>query len=294
MADAKIDAEHPREDSFLDSDTGRLVLAILRIVCDSNDYISHRAILGLRKSVGVGKCTLVYDAILAGAMNYRSAFYDDLRPGAFAGLALSTINSARETCKSIAGWTENDILAQRADQVAELVESHFDAAEAGVWRKFIETIPQGISLKELRDFLWADNDEQQKTVLQVVMVRLGIPIPDEGPLPPRVRIMTMHGSKGLSDRIVFIPGLEEEIFPGPWKKPYLGLVQEATRMLYVSITRARAACVVSFATHRMMHGQMLSHSASRFAAQLGGSFEYRKDGMSDFEIGEIMTTCSNL
>ena len=104
----------------------------------------------------------------------------------------------------------------------------------------------------------------------------------------------MHGAKGLSGRVVFIPGLEEEVFPGPRKRPYLGLVQEAARMLYVSITRARAACIVSFAYRRMMEGKMPSHTSSRFASQLGGAFEYRSNGMTDAEVAEIMGTCKNL
>jgi hypothetical protein len=34
----------------------------------------------------------------------------------------------------------------------------------------------------------------------------------------------MHGAKRLSAQVVFIPGLEEHIFPGPWRRPYPGLV----------------------------------------------------------------------
>jgi superfamily I DNA/RNA helicase len=294
MAEAGIEAEHPREDSFLDSDTGRLALAVLRIVCDSNDYISHRTLLGLRNGVAVGKCVQVYDAVVVGAMNYRAAFYDELRAGVFTGLALSTITAARETCKAIDCWTGEDTLERRAVQIAAIIDRHYDAAQAGAWLKFIEVIPPGVYLKELRDFLWADNDEQQRHVLEAVMHRLSIPVPEQGPLPPRVRIMTMHGAKGLSGRVVFIPGLEEEVFPGPRKRPYLGLVQEAARMLYVSITRARAACIVSFAYRRMMEGKMPSHTSSRFASQLGGAFEYRSNGMTDAEVAEIMGTCKNL
>ena len=153
MAEAGIEAEHPREASFLDSDTGRLALAVLRVVCDSNDYISRRAILGLRKGVAVGKCVQVYDAILAGAMNYRSAFYGELRPCVFTGLALSTISAARESCKTIDGWTGEDTLELRADQLAAIIENHYDATQAAAWRKYIEIAPSGILLKELRDLL---------------------------------------------------------------------------------------------------------------------------------------------
>lgn len=66
--------------------------------------------------------------------------------------------------------------------------------------------------------------------------------------------MSMHGAKGLSARIVFVPGLEEHIFPGPWRQPYPGLVLEAARLLYISITRARAACILNYAKQRRIQG----------------------------------------
>jgi superfamily I DNA/RNA helicase len=127
------------------------------------------------------------------------------------------------------------------------------------------------------------------------MRRLNIAVPEQGPLPQRVRVMTMHGAKGLSGRAVFIPGLEEEIMPGPRKRPYPGLVLEAARLLYVSVTRARAACILSFASRRMMQGKSASHTASRFAMNVGGAFSQREaGGLADHEVAQIMADCGNL
>ena len=84
-----------------------------------------------------------------------------------------------------------------------------------------------MTLQELRDYLFAESDQQQAAVLESVLTRIGEEIPEAGVLPPRVRIMTMHGAKGLSAQVVFIPGLEDQILPGPWRHPYPGLVLEA-------------------------------------------------------------------
>ncbi|HEV3258563.1 MAG TPA: ATP-dependent helicase [Gemmataceae bacterium] len=294
LEEAAVEAEHPREESFLDSDTGRLALALVRIVSEPNDYVSHRALLGLRRGVGVGRCSLVYEAVIQNNLNFRSIFYGNLPAGAFTGHALSTINHARTTCAIIADWQGEDTLEQRAAEIGQMVQNHFNAAAAATWQAFIANLPQGMTLKELRDFLWADTDEQQTAVLESVLARLGLPVPEEGPLPPRVRIMTMHGAKGLSGRVVFIPGLEEPIFPGPRRKPYMGLILEAARLLYVSITRARAACVVSFANHRLVNGEMCKHAHSRFASQLAGPLGYREGGLTEGEVGEIMADSANL
>jgi superfamily I DNA/RNA helicase len=151
-----------------------------------------------------------------------------------------------------------------------------------------------MTLEELRDYLWADTDEQQSAILQAVMTRLNLPIPAAGVLPPRVRVMTMHGAKGLSGKIVFVLGLEEEILPGPWRRPYPGLVLEAARLLYVSITRARAACIISYARTRMVHGTFTRQTASRFTANLGGPFAARMAGLTGAQVAQVTSEASHL
>jgi ATP-dependent DNA helicase UvrD/PcrA len=291
---AGVAAEHSREEGFIDSTTGRLVLAILRIVCNPDDYISHRALLGLRKGVGIGRCTLVFDAVIGNNLNFRSIFYGPLPDGVFGGHALSAVNHARATCAIVQAWDANDTLNQRLEEIAQIIATHYSAEQADAWRTLASELPDGMTLEEMRDYLWADTDEQQAVVLETVMTRLEEAVPPEGVLPPRVRIMTMHGAKGLSSRVVFIPGLEEEIFPGPWRQPYPGLILEAARLLYVSITRARAACVVSLANRRTVNGTSSAQTPSRFAANLGGPFTAGPAGLNAADIARVMTDCGNL
>src|SRR5271165_2251038 len=106
--------------------------------------------------------------------------------------------------------------------------------------------------------------------------------------------MSMHGAKGLSSRIVFVPGLEEHIFPGPWRQPYPGLVLEAARLLYVSITRARAVCILSYAAQRRVQHPIRATPASRVRTTLKGSFadrtyarEHPEEKQSEAEIENI-------
>jgi DNA helicase-2/ATP-dependent DNA helicase PcrA len=178
--------------------------------------------------------------------------------------------------------------------ISGIVSNLFGPRDLQAWQNYASSLPSGITLEELRDFLWADTDEQQAALLQTVYTRLNQPIPAGGLLPPRVRVMTMHGAKGLSGRIVFIPGLEEEILPGPWRQPYPGLVLEAARLLYVSVTRARAACIVSYAGTRIVNGQFTRHAPSRFCPQLGGGFAFRTTGLTRPEVTNIMQECSAL
>jgi superfamily I DNA/RNA helicase len=89
--------------------------------------------------------------------------------------------------------------------------------------------------------------------------------------------------------VVFIPGLEEQVLPGPRRALVPGLVLEGARLLYVSMTRAKATLIVSLAGRRFWTGQMRAHAPSRYAPYLGGAFNYRNAGLTANETDEIMT-----
>lgn len=291
---AGVPFEPPRTETFLDSVAGRLVLAIVRIVCNIDDYVAHRTVLGLSRGIGVGTCNSIANAVIANNLNFRDIFYQPLPAGVFTGRPLTALNRARTTIAQIAAWQPTDTLAQRTADVASIVTAMFGRQEAQAFQSFAATLPAGAILEEVRDFLWADTDEQQSTVLQSVYGRLRQPIPAGGLLPDRVRVLTMHGAKGLSAKVVFVPGLEEQILPGPWRQPYPGLVLEAARLLYVSVTRARAACIISFARNRVVNGQFSQQTPSRFCTQLGGAFALRTGGLSASEVHEIAQECETL
>jgi hypothetical protein len=71
-------------------------------------------------------------------------------------------------------------------------------------------------------------------------------------------------------------------------------VLEAARLLYVSISRARAACIVSYAGTRMRFGQFTQTTPSRFANSLAGPFGYRTNGLAQNELAAIVQDCGNL
>lgn len=291
---AGVQYEGPRAESFRDTDAGRLVLAIVRIVCDPNDYVAHRVIFGLRPGVGVGTCNGLTEAVVAHNLNYRAVFYQPIAAGAFSARVSRALVAAREIVAQLAEWQGRDQLQARLEPIAEMITPLFGAAEADRWRAFARELPPDMTIEELRDFLWADTDEQQAALLEAVHKRLQRPIPEEGMLPQRVRVMSMHGAKGLSARVVFIPGLEEEILPGPKRAQYPGLVLEAARLLYVSLTRARAACVISYVMSRVVYGRPTRQTASRFAAQLNGAFVQRNAGLDAGEVEQVLAEAAGL
>ena len=79
----------------------------------------------------------------------------------------------------------------------------------------------------------------------------------------RVTLMTVHAAKGLEFPVVFIGGMEENLFPSQFcTRP--GEIEEERRLLYVAITRAMERCYLSYARQRFRNGQMAFNSPSRF------------------------------
>lgn len=294
LDEAEVPYELPRAVGFLDSLPGRLVLSILRIVTNNSDYVANRELLGLLPHVGVGTCSSICNEVVSNNLNYHDIFYRPLPAGIFNRRAIAALNRARAICQQLFTWLGTDTLRVRKDEISALVEDFFDPAAVSPWDDYIALLPDDTTLEELRDFLWADTDEQQAGLLETILTRLNIPIPGNGLFRPKVRIMTMHGAKGLSGHIVFIPALEEEVLPGPWRLPYPGLVLEAARLLYVSITRARAACIMTFAENRVVNGRYQRQTPSRFCAHVDGAFTSRQDCLDDNEIREIADICNLL
>lgn len=98
----------------------------------------------------------------------------------------------------------------------------------------------------------------------------------------RVTLMTVHAAKGLEFPVVFIAGLEENLFPSQFcVKPQE--IEEERRLLYVAITRAMDRCYLSFARQRFRNGQMAFNSPSRFLNDIDKRFfEMRKQSTDRF------------
>lgn len=83
-----------------------------------------------------------------------------------------------------------------------------------------------------------------------------------------VVMMTMHSAKGLEFPVVFLPGMEEGVFPGMQSIYNPDEVEEERRLAYVAITRAREELVLLNADSRMIFGSTSRNKASRFVNEI--------------------------
>ncbi|NDV45679.1 ATP-dependent DNA helicase [Paludibacter sp. 221] len=80
----------------------------------------------------------------------------------------------------------------------------------------------------------------------------------------RVTLMTVHAAKGLEFKVVFIVGMEEELFPSPFNVDNERDLEEERRLFYVAITRAEERCLISYARSRFRNGKTNFSNPSRF------------------------------
>ena len=83
-----------------------------------------------------------------------------------------------------------------------------------------------------------------------------------------VTLMTLHSAKGLEFDNVFIPGMEEGIFPSGRSMEEDNRLEEERRLMYVGITRARKRLCLSRASERMMFNQYSHNPPSRFLEEI--------------------------
>ena len=83
-----------------------------------------------------------------------------------------------------------------------------------------------------------------------------------------ISLMTLHTAKGLEFDCVFIPGLEEGIFPSARSTDDEKRLEEERRLMYVGITRARKLLFLSRASERMLYNQYSHNPPSRFLDEI--------------------------
>jgi DNA helicase II / ATP-dependent DNA helicase PcrA len=135
-----------------------------------------------------------------------------------------------------------------------------------VAREFDGSVPDGTLAEFLeRVALVADADE----------------IPDGEDHGGMVTLMTLHTAKGLEFPVVFLTGMEEEVFPHQRSLTNQRELEEERRLAYVGITRAMQRLYLTRAASRNWWGRPAFHTPSRFLSEIPSSLiEWRRDAMA--------------
>ena len=93
-----------------------------------------------------------------------------------------------------------------------------------------------------------------------------------------VVMMTIHSAKGLEFPIVFLPGMEDGLFPGMQTiTAGESEMEEERRLAYVAITRAKQELYMLHTRNRLLYGQTMYNPVSRFVSEIPSSLVERPD-----------------
>jgi DNA helicase-2/ATP-dependent DNA helicase PcrA len=90
--------------------------------------------------------------------------------------------------------------------------------------------------------------------------------------PDSVTLMTIHMSKGLEFEVVFITGLEENLFPSQMMLQSRADLEEERRLFYVAVTRAKRKLTLSYSLQRYKYGRLEMCEPSRFLSDIDGKY----------------------
>ena len=91
-----------------------------------------------------------------------------------------------------------------------------------------------------------------------------------------VILMTIHSAKGLEFPIVFLPGMENGLFPGSVTIGDAEEMEEERRLCYVAITRAKEKLHIIHSVQRMIFGKTVSQPKSVFVEEIPSAYYTEK------------------
>jgi DNA helicase-2/ATP-dependent DNA helicase PcrA len=254
---------------FYDRKEIKDLLAYLRLIANNDDDLSLARIINEPKR-GIGATS--FEKMARFAIEQDRTIMDALQEADFMGLTPKTAQTALEFRTMIAGFTQ----MQEYLSVTELVEEVLDKSGYRHMLQIDKTIEGESRLENLNEFLsvtQAFEKQSDDKSLVAFLTDLALisdidSLDDEEETDGPIILMTMHAAKGLEFPVVFIIGLEENVFPHSRSNNDNDELEEERRLAYVGITRAEKRLYLTHASSRTLFGKSNYNLPSRFIAEI--------------------------
>jgi DNA helicase-2/ATP-dependent DNA helicase PcrA len=101
----------------------------------------------------------------------------------------------------------------------------------------------------------------------------------------KLTLMTVHSAKGLEFKVVFVVGMEENLFPSQMSMDSVRGLEEERRLFYVAITRAEEYLLITNAKSRFRYGKTEFCEPSRFLREIDPRFLRVKGSTGGVSVG---------
>jgi DNA helicase-2/ATP-dependent DNA helicase PcrA len=275
----------------------RDLLAYLRLIANPADEVSLRRVLNVPRR-GIGERAEA--SVVALALRDRTTFADALRrPGDAPALAARSVRAIESFNDLIGGLRDASATGMPVADLAEAVldrsgylaelEASTDLQDASRIENLNELVSVAREFDAERGQADPGDDGTQGPprgtladfLEQVALVADADQIPEGEDHGGLVTLMTLHTAKGLEFPVVFLTGMEENVFPHQRSVNDDKEIQEERRLAYVGITRAQRRLYLTRAAARAWWGRPEYQKRSRFLAEIPEHLiEWRRDESS--------------
>lgn len=136
-------------------------------------------------------------------------------------------------------------------------------------RSRLENLDEFLTVTQQFDSQWVPDEENSDPFADFLADLALVSDQDEVDDSDEVTLMTLHAAKGLEFPVVFLMGMEENIFPLSRAQMDEDELEEERRLAYVGITRAQEELYLTNSLSRMLYGRRQVNAASRFITEIG-------------------------
>jgi len=242
------------------------ILAYLKLAANPADDVSFRRVVNTpARGIGATSVRMIEDVARAHGISMAKASVH----------ALDQDLLRNRPAKNLRGFLEYvAALRHRAEEepVAELIERILEDVE---FEAFLEKLYVGQGserMENVRALISAAAEHAEETAeptLQSFLDRSAL-VSDADSVGgrPGVTLMTIHCAKGLEYSVVYLVGLEENLFPHAMASGTDEDLEEERRLCYVAMTRARRRLMLSHAMYRRYQGTLMPNPPSRFLDEI--------------------------
>jgi len=248
------------------------LIAYLRFSINQNDEQSFRRIINYPRR-GIGQTSV--DKIITTSNKENISLWDVIERSS--ELLNSRINNLlipfKDLIISFSNFSKNNDAFTTASHIASnsglLKELWDDRSIEGISR--YENVQE--LLNSIKEFL--DNDENKNKKLEDFLQEISLMTDqdkEDDSNEEHISLMTIHMAKGLEFPVVFIVGVEEDLFPSQMMISSREDLEEERRLFYVAITRAMKKLYLTYSSTRYRYGMLKDCEKSRFIKEISPAY----------------------
>lgn len=241
------------------------IIAYLRLIYQPDDLASLERVINV-PTRGVGPKSLISFYSWASKFNnYSEALNRVEECDVLSTKAINGLSKLADTLETLRKVSQNSNLRGLIDSLLRATD----------YLKYIDdgTIQAESKVENVKELLSIAQEYQDLGLagfLEEVALISDIDSTDFG--SNSVTLMTIHSAKGLEFPVVFMPGMEETLFPHSRSLYDQQEMEEERRLCYVGMTRAKNELYLFYATARMIYGGIQHNPPSRFLSEIDGSY----------------------